>query len=124
MKLSFTKRILISVLMLCFSFSLTFNALAQLDTVKNSVDKTAQATGFKQQNFVPAWNNYINGLLTLMGLLFMIFAIYGGWLWMTAQGKEEQVSRAKKMIIGATIGLGIVLTARIIVELVIRNIPG
>jgi hypothetical protein len=34
--------------------------------------------------------------------------IYGGYLWMTAGGKEEQVTQAKKWITNSVIGLIII----------------
>jgi hypothetical protein len=37
--------------------------------------------------------------------------IYAGILWMTAQGNEQQVSKAKNLLINATIGLIITLAA-------------
>ena len=61
----------------------------------------------------------INAFLGIFGIIFLILMIYGGWLWMSAQGKEEQVEQAKKIIIGAVIGLAVVIGGRLIAELVI-----
>jgi len=62
---------------------------------------------------------YVDGMVTLMGVLFMIMVVYGGWLWMTARGKDEQVQKGKEKIVQAFIGLGIVIAARVLVELTI-----
>jgi len=67
--------------------------------------------------FTPAFMNYIDGMLTLMAALFMVLMIFAGYLWMNARGREDQVERAKKLIIGAIIGLAIILGGRLIVEL-------
>jgi len=40
-----------------------------------------------------------------------MLVIYGGFLWMTARGNEQQVTKAKDLIISAVIGLVIVLAA-------------
>lgn len=76
-----------------------------------------KGSGAPKQEFVPAWGKYVNGLIMLMAFLFMILVIYGGWLWMTARGKEEQVEKGKNIIIQGVIGLGIVVGARIITEI-------
>ena len=57
-----------------------------------------------------------------MGLLFMVLVIYGGWIWMSAQGNEERVTKGKTLIIQAVIGLAIIIGARIIVELAILTL--
>ncbi len=75
--------------------------------------------GAPKIQFADAWVRYTNGMLLLMGFLFMVMIIFAGYLWMTAHGKEEQVTRAKHLIINVTIGLGVVIAARIIVELVL-----
>ena len=49
--------------------------------------------------------------LAFVGVLFFILMIYGGLLWMTAQGNEQQVTKAKDLIIAAVVGLVIVLSA-------------
>ncbi|MFA6215830.1 MAG: hypothetical protein WC768_04655 [Patescibacteria group bacterium] len=79
--------------------------------------------GAPKKEFVAAFSTYISGMLTLIGALFMILVIYAGFLWMTARGNEQQTERAKTLIIQATIGLGIVIGARLMVEIVI-NILG
>lgn len=53
-------------------------------------------------------------ILGLLGILFFLLIIYSGYLWMTAQGAEEQVSKAKKIILSATVGLAIILAAYLI----------
>ncbi len=49
--------------------------------------------------------------LSLLGIIFLILLIYAGYLWMTAAGNEQQVSKAQSMISTAIIGLVIVLSA-------------
>lgn len=53
----------------------------------------------------------ITAILSLMGVIFIIIVIYGGILWMIAGGNEEQVSKAKRFIKEAIIGLVIVVGA-------------
>ncbi len=53
----------------------------------------------------------IGALLAFIGVIFFILMIYGGFLWMTAQGNEEQITKAKNLIIAAVIGIIIVMSA-------------
>ena len=53
----------------------------------------------------------VGAALAFIGILFFILMIYGGFLWMTARGNEENVTKAKELIIAAVIGLVIVLAA-------------
>ncbi|MCU0679703.1 MAG: pilin [Planctomycetes bacterium] len=49
--------------------------------------------------------------LSFVGVIFLVLMIYGGILWMTAQGNEEQTKKAKTLIVDAVIGLVIVMSA-------------
>ena len=53
----------------------------------------------------------IRALLTFLGVIFMALMIYGGFLWMTDRGNEDQVTKAKKLITAAIIGVVIVVSA-------------
>ncbi len=55
--------------------------------------------------------NVIGVFLSLLGIIFMILIIYGGFKWMTARGAEEEVTAAKTIIRNAVIGLIIVMAA-------------
>jgi len=43
--------------------------------------------------------------LSLIGVVFIILMVYGGYNWMTAAGEEEKVRKAKDTIWRAVIGL-------------------
>ena len=53
----------------------------------------------------------IRGALSLLGVIFVSYTIYGGFLWMTAAGSEEKVTKAKNIIRDGIIGLIITLSA-------------
>lgn len=55
--------------------------------------------------------NIIQAVLSLVGIFFLILVIIGGFQWMTAGGNEETVTKAKKRVMNATMGLAIVLLA-------------
>lgn len=58
--------------------------------------------------------------LTFVGIVAVLIVMYGGFLWMSSNGQPERIQKAKKTLIGAVIGLIIVLAAFAIVEFVIN----
>ena len=61
--------------------------------------------------------------LGFLGIIFVILIIYGGYLWMTSRGNEEQVKKAKDTLQKATIGLIIILAAYAITYFVFTELP-
>lgn len=64
----------------------------------------------------------INVAISFVGVIFLVLMIYGGYLWMTARGNEQQVEKAKNLIIAAVIGLIIVLAAYAISAFILSKI--
>ena len=60
----------------------------------------------------------INAALGLLGLVAVIIILYAGFLWMTAQGAEEKVAKAKKLLVQAVIGLLIIIMAFAIAQFI------
>ncbi len=50
-------------------------------------------------------------VLSFLGIVFFLLMMYGGFIWMTARGNEQQVEKAKNIMISAIIGLAIVVSA-------------
>lgn len=63
-------------------------------------------------------------ILSILGVIFLGLTIYGGIVWMTAQGNEEKVSKAKELITEAIIGLIIVIAAYAITYFVLKLTSG
>lgn len=53
----------------------------------------------------------IQTALTLVGLIFLVLMVYAGYLWMTARGEENQITKAKNIVQGTIIGLILVMSA-------------
>lgn len=53
----------------------------------------------------------IRSVLGLIGIMLIALNVYSGFLWITAGGNEEQVTKAKTIIRNSTIGLIVVLSA-------------
>ena len=79
------------------------------DTIK----KTGEAAGYDttKESVLPIVANIINIVYGLIGVIFFVLIIYGGILWMTAGGKDEQVKKAQNIIQRSAIGLLIVVLA-------------
>jgi uncharacterized membrane protein YwzB len=65
----------------------------------------------------------IGTALTMIGIVFTVLMIYAGYLWMTAQGNEEQIGKAKKIIINSVIGIIITALAYTISSFVLTALP-
>ncbi|MBI4458119.1 hypothetical protein HY633_04105 [Candidatus Uhrbacteria bacterium] len=68
--------------------------------------------------------NIISVFLGLLGLVMVVLMLYAGFLYMTSQGNEEQVSKAKAIIRNAVIGLIIIVLAFAITRFIINAITG
>ena len=66
----------------------------------------------------------VNIILGFLGILTTLIILLGGFKWMTSGGNEELISKAKKRLIGAIIGLAIVLGAWIISNTLMLLIQG
>ena len=62
--------------------------------------------------------NVIGAILSLVAVIFFALMIYGGFMWMTALGKDEQAKKALETIVAAVIGLIIILAAYAITQFV------
>lgn len=60
--------------------------------------------------------------LGVIGITMVILMVFGGYLWMTAGGNEEKITKAKKIIGNAIIGLIIVIMAYGISYFVIQQL--
>ena len=89
------------------------------------LDTTADAAGlgeYKDQDLPTIIGNIIGTGLSMIGVLFFILMVYGGFLWMTAHGNEDQSKKAFNTIIAATIGIIIVLAAYAITNFVFSSV--
>jgi len=64
----------------------------------------------------------IQSLLSLLGVIFMAYIIYGGYKWLTARGNEENLNIAKGTIRNGIVGLIIILGAYAISAFVITQV--
>ena len=61
-------------------------------------------------------------LMGLLGIIAVALIVYAGFLWMTSQGKEDVIKKAKNILISAVIGLLIIFSAYAIASFVVEQI--
>ncbi len=66
----------------------------------------------------------IRYVLSFVGTIFIALTVYAGILWMTAGGNDEQVTKSKKLLFQAVIGLFITFSAYTITLLAYRLASG
>ena len=63
-------------------------------------------------------------LLSIVGLVAVVFLVWGGFKYMSSQGDEEKTGDAKKTIVNALIGVVIVILAYALVVIVYNVVSG
>ena len=107
-------------LLLCLFIALPVGAADSVSGgVKEFGDKVYSAPGIHPAIIIGI---IIKGLLGLVGLLFFILVLYGGFLYMTSGGADEKIKKGKNYIVYAAIGLAIVLSAYAIASFVTKII--
>lgn len=114
------KKILITLILSLVIFGLSANLTSagpeDSDMIKR-LTNTGQAAEFAPvttYSLPRTIGQIIKVFLSILGILFMSYIVYAGYLWMTAGGNEERLNKAKAIIRGSIIGLIIALSAYII----------
>ena len=108
----FKKTVIIASLVFLF-LSILNPVSAGYDFKKDSgISQIATPAGYSETKDTEF---YIGKILLLafsfVGIVFMGLIIYSGIMWMTAQGNETQVGKAKNTIIKSIVGLVIIMAA-------------
>lgn len=93
------------------------------DRAKESVGTVTESAGVGQQQTLEEMiGNIINIALGFIGILLLVYLLYGGFLWMTSGGSDEGVKKAQTMIKNAVVGLLIVIAAFAISNFVLESL--
>lgn len=114
MKKIFFLLIILLLLISHTSFVLAQGAIEDTGGIENNVDSFRTSAGFADVEITEIVSSVITAFLGLLGIIFVILIIYGGFMWMTAAGSEEKVSKAKNLLLRAIIGLIIIVAAYVI----------
>lgn len=91
----------------------------------DAVHKVGSEAGFQRAtdtSFAENIGRAITILFSILGVLFTMLIVYAGYLWMTARGQEEFVTKAKDIFSTAIIGLIILLMAYSITRFVVPRL--
>lgn len=91
--------------------------------IKGGLDKAAGPSFTTGATDLPTIiGSIISVLLSLVGVLLLVYLLYGGFLWMTAQGDETKVKNARNLIKNTIIGLFIIVAAYAIANFVLEQL--
>ena len=88
-------------------------------TVQGLLDETAGTSGAGyntskdqgQTGLARIVGSVVRAFISLIGIIFVSYTVYGGFLWMTAAGNDEKISKAKNILRDGIIGIIVILAA-------------
>ncbi|MCR4280446.1 MAG: hypothetical protein NUV82_03420 [Candidatus Komeilibacteria bacterium] len=127
------KKLILSFIILIALISVLPSALVAGTAAQENFEDVLKEVGgtayYNEPDAEPAVTSpgYIAGevikiALSFIGLIFVIFIIVSGFQWMTAGGNEDAITKARKRMVNATIGLIIVLGAFVITDYVLVRV--
>lgn len=114
-----------------FIFSLLFTPVCraeiepptQTSVISSGVQDFARQLGYTSATSLPDLiANIIRILLGLLGFVFFILVIYGGYLYMMSSGEPDKTKKAKNIMTYAAIGIVIIFLAYSISSFVINSL--
>lgn len=103
-----------------FFLAMAMGIFLFLPKVTQAIDVTSQLTATAEQKgagYAPAQDprlivaNIIKISLSLLGILFLGYTIYAGFMILTSRGEEEKINEGKKTLTRGIIGLIIIMSA-------------
>lgn len=70
------------------------------------------------------WGRVLKAALGLVGVLSLVFFIWGGFLWMTAAGNQERVKQGMDTLLWSVLGLAAIFASYAILNVVIDVLMG
>lgn len=122
----FTPLFILLILTFGFLLPVATNAglLATSSGITGQTDALRNTAGFDANTRVEdVVATVIKIVLGLLGIVFLILLVLGGYQWMSAGGNEKEVDAAQARIKTAIIGLVIILSAYAITAFVFTNLP-
>jgi len=113
--------------MLCSIFLFHPNSLSAANLDEQVGSHLKAATGDKGANIQKTdpriiVAEIIKTLLTVVGMIFIALMVLAGYWRITAHGEEDKIGKSNKTMIGAVIGLAIVLMAYSITLIIAVNV--
>jgi type IV secretory pathway VirB2 component (pilin) len=109
-----------SLFFLAFGFFVPL--LSKADTNVDFGEDYASDIGLSDSDPREVVTNLITLFMTFLSIIAVIIILVGGFKWMTAQGNQDKVDEARKIISGGVIGLVIILAAWAIANFVLTTV--
>ncbi len=90
-----------------------------LDATQDSIPIVSQLSG-GQTSLRGIILTIVNFFLTFLGLLTVVMVIYGGFLYVSAAGNEDNVGKAKKILLYSVIGIVIIVASFAFVNTILQ----
>lgn len=87
----------------------------------DSLETFNKSANLGDQELETTIGSIVQTVLGFLGLLAVLIVLWAGFLWMTAGGNEDQIAKAKSILIAGLIGLLIILSAYAITTFVLRE---
>ncbi|MFA6421921.1 MAG: hypothetical protein WCV92_00755 [Candidatus Buchananbacteria bacterium] len=98
-------------------------ASAQLVNGSDITGEFTNAAGIQTNQELPnIIGSIVYIILSFLGIVAVLIILLGGFKWMTAQGDDTKVEKAKKLIYSGIIGLVIIFAAVAIAMFVLNNL--
>lgn len=81
--------------------------------------ETGAETGLGTRDLKELIVSVVKVILGFLGIAAVLVLIYGGFIWMTANGEAEKVEKGKKIVVQMAIGLAIILSSYLIVSYIL-----
>jgi len=116
------KKITALLFSLVFCFSLLIFATPALAEFKPLTNPLKLAGGEKVSSTEELAARIVKAALGLVGILSLIFFIWGGFLWMTAGGNETRVTQGRDTLIWAALGLAAIFISYAVLSVLIDTL--
>ena len=87
------------------------NVRNNIDLDAGIVGETAGYEDLGKDSALLLVQTVINVFLSIIGVLLLVYILYAGYNWLTAQGEEEKVTKAKDTLKRAIVGAIIIVAA-------------
>ncbi|MDD5031688.1 MAG: pilin [Patescibacteria group bacterium] len=109
MMTKFNKNLIVIIFLILASFVVANFVFAQVDLGMNT--EYGEQMGLSDQDPRITVARVIQVALGFLGIIAVVLIIYAGFLWMTSEGSEDKIEKAKSILKNAIIGLVIILSS-------------
>ena len=73
-------------------------------------------------NFQGLTGTVLAGIFYILGTIFLLLMIYGGYVWIKAAGRDQEVDRAKRILMTSIIGMIVILASYAITNFILGRV--